>query len=322
MIEILIKQYKLFNIDDYYLHYCINNNLMVYTKINKDNFNKIHIIHIIKINILHIYNFISSNKFLPYHQIIYGEKIQELCDVVIGSQSSLLFNPNNMYFSKELKLIDNIDINKYKTLFVFTHDLDKFYNNYDISDKILITHNSDHEINKKYNCKKHFCQNNFIKDNISIPIGIENNQWFNHNLLIEVLNMNITKNKLIYFNFNLNTHPSRINCYNILKNKLIKNNNLPKKEYFIELAKHKYCICPRGNGLDTHRLWECLYLDVIPIMIKDDNINISNLPIIFLEKWEDLDINNLPNIFKNLENSKLTLSYYKDLLEFYNNVNY
>ena len=86
------------------------------------------------------------------------------------------------------------------------------------------------------------------------------------------------------------------------------NIKLSKEEYFKELKRHKYAICPRGNGLDTHRLWECLYLDVIPIMLKSDSTNISGLPIIYLDKWEDLG--NLTNKFINQQLSKISMSFY------------
>jgi len=126
--------------------------------------------------------------------------------------------------------------------------------------------------------------------------------------------MNIQKTKDVYFYFSLYTHKSRANCYNKLKNKLLWNISRDKEEYFIELASHKYCICPRGNGIDTHRIWEALYLNVIPIVIESDFINIHNLPIIILKNWDELDINNLQNNFNNQENSKLTMDYYKNIL--------
>jgi len=74
-------------------------------------------------------------------------------------------------------------------------------------------------------------------------------------------------------------------------------------------------ICPRGNGLDTHRLWECFYLDVIPIMIEADVVNIDNLPIIILNSWDDFNEDQLYKEFTNIKNSKVTMSYYKDLIQ-------
>ena len=122
----------------------------------------------------------------------------------------------------------------------------------------------------------------------------------------------IKKEKNIYFLFSLNTHSSRRECFDKLKNKLEWNKSLSKEDYFIELKKHKYAICPRGNGLDTHRIWECLYLDVIPIMLIKDCINIDNLPIIYLNDWNELDITKLTYSFQNIKLSKLTMNYYKD----------
>ncbi len=114
--------------------------------------------------------------------------------------------------------------------------------------------------------------------------------------------------------FSLNTHSSRIACYETLINKLEWNKQLSKEDYFIELKKHKYAICPRGNGLDTHRIWECFYLDVIPIMLKKDYLGIDFLPIIYLNDWDDLDLNNINNKFQNIEFKKLFMNYYENEL--------
>jgi hypothetical protein len=267
-----------------------------------------------------INDWISSTSLLYDNEIISGEKIQFLADIVCGTQSSIQWNPNNFIFSKIISSIDILNnIKNYKSIFVFTHDLDIFINkfNEEIYDKIIITHNSDHEISKIINTKIHFAQNCLIKNInlIPIPIGIENNQWFDNNLFHKVRKMNINKTKNIYFYFNLNTHNTRTNCYNTLNQFLEWNTRKPKLEYFIELAKHKYAVCPRGNGLDTHRIWECLYLNVIPIVLKNDFINIENLPIIIVNDWQEV-INITTNIrFNNIKLSKLTIKYYNNLIK-------
>ena len=383
--DILIKQYKLFNNDNFIINYICKNNIMVYGKLNENNnynesnesnesnennenkclcffsnetlllfnFKKksdniqkepIYIncdeivykydennlripyynnkkIFAIKINLKEIFNFISSTLFIYDNQIICGEYIQNLADIVIGTKNSLLFNSNNIIFSKEMCTIDELtNISKYKFIFVFTHDLEEFYKKFEknLFDKILISHNSDHGISYIKNIKLHLAQNCLINNSnlVPLPIGIQNTQWFDHNIFSNIRKMNIKKSKDIYFYFNMDTHSSRYNCYNILKNKLEWNVNRNKVEYFIELSKHKYAICPRGNGIDTHRIWECLYLNVIPIVLKEDNIKIDNLPIIFIDKWEDIDNINFLNIqFKNQELNKITINYYKNILE-------
>jgi hypothetical protein len=344
--DIYINQYKLFNTNMNLLDYVIYNKIMVYDKItdssillNSKNinymdlefyydennyripyYNKEKIICISIINDDEI-NYISSMTLIPDHKIIFGENIQLLADIVVGSLSSLQFNPNNRYCSKKISLIENLkDIKEYKIIFVFTHDLELFYNKFEnnINDKIIISHNSDHEITYIKNVKMHLGQNNLIRhDNLlPIPIGIENRHWFNHNIFHEVRQMKIKKTKDIYFFFNLNTHPSRKVCFNILKKELEWNNMKNKQDYFIELAKHKYAICPRGNGIDTHRIWECLYLDVIPIVIEPDFPNIDNLPIIVLKDWDQISLRKdiFPTSYKNQYIDKLSMDYYKNII--------
>lgn len=338
--NILIQQYKLFNNNNLMIDYILYHAIMIYDEINDPNLllnveyinykdlefrldsNNLRIPYLnnqkiiaIKINLNNIYNYISSLKLISNDQIICGEYIQNLADIVIGNETSLSFNPNNLFFSKKINTINNLNnINDYNIIFIFTHDLEFFYNKFEnnLSNKIIISHNSDNEIKYIKNVKFHLAQNCLIKNNklLSIPIGIENSQWFDHKIFYNVRKMNLLKNKNIYFYFNMNTHPSRINCYNELKDKLTWNSKKNKEEYFIELSQHKYAICPRGNGIDTHRIWECLYLNVIPIIIKSDFLNIDNLPIIILDNWSDIDnINNYK--FINQISEKLTLNYYK-----------
>jgi hypothetical protein len=197
----------------------------------------------------------------------------------------------------------------------------------DLSDKIIISHNSDHEISYIKNVKLHLTQNCLINRNqnsswikskiVPVPIGIENTQWFNHEIFHKIRKLGIEKTKDVYFYFNLKTpktYKFRIDCYNKLKDKLTWNSSKSKENYFIELASHKYSICPRGNGLDTHRIWESLYLNVIPIVIESDFNNIQNLPIIVLKDWSDFNIDNLQTKFINQENNKLTVNYYESII--------
>lgn len=62
-------------------------------------------------------------------------------------------------------------------------------------------------------------------------------------------------------------------------------------KYLMQLRKHKFVLCPEGNGVDTHRLWETLYMGGVPIIQKSNFLpNIVNsLPVLQLDKWEDLN---------------------------------
>ncbi len=349
--DILINQYLLFNVyNEEHIHFILNNNYIIYNdyitidfndnkiynfndiiwNFNENNY-KIPFQNNTKINFIkvtddkNIYNYISSNSILPDNTIICGENIQYLCDIVITKYELIYCNPNIYNFSKNIKFITELDnIDEYNTIFIKTDILKEFYDKYKtmIKNKIIITHNSDLEINESYikylNLTefKQLSQNCLIKHNnlIPIPIGIENRQWFDHNIFHNIRKRtDIKKTKDVYFYFSLETHPSRIECYNKLKDKLIWNEKKNKENYFIELKKHKYAICPRGNGIDTHRIWECLYLDVIPIVISLDYINIDNLPIIVLNDWNDFNKSNLSNKFSDIINKKITIDYFSEL---------
>jgi hypothetical protein len=350
--EILINQYLLFN--DYNendINFILNNNFIIYNQYNLINFEYYYKIlnydEIIwefndnnykipyhdnkKINFIkftnekNIYDLISSNSLLPDEEIICGENIQKICDVVIVTNNVINCNPNIYSFSKNIKYINELDnLDDYNSIFVKTDILKDFYNKFGnmTHDKIIFTHNSDIEIDISYIknlniLSKQISQNCLFSHPklIPLPIGIENRQWFDHSIFHNIrTRKDIKKTKDFYFFFSVDTHYSRINCYNSLKDKLIWNTKRNKEEYFIELKKHKYAICPRGNGIDTHRLWECLYLDVIPIVISSDFINLNNLPIIVLENWEEFNQEIIINKFDNLINSKVVINYYSNFL--------
>ena len=65
-----------------------------------------------------------------------------------------------------------------------------------------------------------------------------------------------------------------------------------EEDYFNYLATFNFGICPEGNGIDSHRLWECFYLKVIPIVLNNPFIekvkNKYNLPMIILNDWNEL----------------------------------
>lgn len=278
-----------------------------------------------------IYDYISTASVIhDDDQIICGENFLSLADCFIGSVYSLHANPNTPRFSKQNIHIDCISDTDdlfiaQKRIFVKTDDIQHFYERFqsNLEDKIIITHNSDHEISRQgfgehiKKVKRQFSQNcSFIDEEnnklVSIPIGIENRMWFDHDILHRVRKrQDIPKTKGVYFFFSLGTHPSRQECYNALRDWLEFNQPRAREDYFVELKRHKYAICPRGNGLDTHRLWECLYLDVIPIMLKTDSVNIGNLPVIYVDSWDDVDVSNTnPIRFKNQELSKITMNHW------------
>jgi hypothetical protein len=275
-----------------------------------------------------IYDFISNTTggTINPREFISGEKIQSLADVVVGTGETLNENPNNVVFSKNMMnfTIATIeDFRKYNRIFVFTHDMPQFYEKFgdEMEGRVLITHNSDDTayIYPRLRCQ--FSQGIGTLDRrelYGLPIGIENRRWFYYPDLEQIVATVAKKTKSVYFYFSVETHSSRAECRQTLMQKcgLEWGERRAKKDYFKELALHRYCICPRGNGIDTHRIWEALYLNVIPIVIKADYTDaLCGLPIVVLKSWADFDIYTLPTVFYDQQLSKITMNYWTSLVQ-------
>ena len=93
--------------------------------------------------------------------------------------------------------------------------------------------------------------------------------------------------------------------------------------YLENLRRYAFTVCPVGNGIDTHRLWEVLYMGGIPI-IKENRILeslLQGLPFVLVKKWEQIEDNLfLQESWERLANGtfydfeKLKLNYWIDLI--------
>lgn len=234
---------------------------------------------------------------------ITGNNFKKLANYILDENG---FNINNKYYKNTIKY------------FVKTDYINIFFNSNLIQNNkfILITHNSDYGINydfHKYlqcsNLEAWYAQNVNYKHEklIPIPIGIANEQWPHGNtkILQSVIDQNYNKNQLVYANFNIKTNISqRTHCLNNI-DKSYYEYNISFDLYLKKLAKSYFSICPMGNGIDSHRIWESLYLNTVPIVEKTIHIeylkNNFNLPIIMINDWiefQNLELNK--NLYNNL----------------------
>lgn len=223
-----------------------------------------------------------------------------------------------------------------KIFYCDTHDVNNFFDNLRIDHEfILITHNSDGMVSKipiksydadfkkiPANLKKWFGQNvEVVDDRIeSIPIGLENSQWFPEIGKIEKLKRIIESPKniknLVYLNLNISNNPSvRQPIYDILSNKPYTTthygrNGLSFEDYLSNLYNHKFMVCPEGNGIDVHQPWESMYINTIPIQKKNiNNSNWRDLPVCWLDDWSQLEDEDFLNSeYIRISNSKYDLS--------------
>ena len=59
-------------------------------------------------------------------------------------------------------------------------------------------------------------------------------------------------------------------------------------EFYRRLRQAKFCIAPRGNAIETFRMWDCLYLGTIPIVVREAAFHdaLEDLPILFIDSYQ------------------------------------
>ena len=208
---------------------------------------------------------------------------------------------------------------------------------------VVITHSADMPADKDLydmmpeTVVKWFAQNAYHHGEKlhSIPIGIENAQRkeFHHqdkpSKILAKAETEKTYKNLCYLNCSIWTHrDERAECYRHLAGKpwvtTVTNPNLFDFDGFIDnIYRHKFVACPRGNGIDTHRTWETLYLDSIPIERPNpSNAFWRDLPICFVQNWHEVTADFLTREYDRIMNTewnldKLFSPYWEKLIKSY-----
>ncbi len=250
--------------------------------------------------------------------ILTGEKIQELADCYIGKQSDFEFNPRIFSQSTKFVYLDSLHSswNNPPIIFCYSNHIEEFSKkiNNIMNKCILILGNSDENITldkctpllNYINIVHIFTQNMMcIHPKISfIPIGIANSQWLHGNLSVfsnnQLESFIKSKNNSIFCSFNINTNKDvRKKCMDTMVKFGIQNYTFASQlDYINILAMHNYCICPRGNGVDTHRFWEAQLLKVVPIVDKNiftEYLYAQGYPCILVDNWDTFDIYSIPS---------------------------
>jgi len=305
------------------------------------------------INNLHIHSKqlyqASSIYDIAYKDIITGDRICELCDIIITRPDINQFHKNIDHLNNKKLIIgchfnnisdnDILNINKmflnYSNkkkikIFIYTHmlsDVVKYIFNNPKFDKgslkfIIYLHNSDHSldslaglefVDKIYSQNPNIPLNNQVK---LLPIGIANSMWAHGNLIdlytISSKSYLLKKTNNLYINFSKETYILREKWLNeCLELGLRTNSNKPFKEYLEELGSCYFSFCPRGNGEDCHRIWESLYVGTIPVLIGSSKNFMKMLEVLGIPFIEISAISEL------LELDRLALVRYNDFIKKY-----
>ncbi len=248
-----------------------------------------------------------------FSEVLTKEQFNELnpenIDILYENNSHICYQKNQISISSE-SIIFCINT----SLDILFHHVKKL----NINDLVLITNQTDERVSKRIFNKlpKQFSEwysINVDYDHKSlhpIPLGISNGyekslSFAENNLTIDADLFNKEKQNLLYLSFEDRTN---IRLRSGLKSyfqkyewaKIINNKN-ELNEYENDLKNSNFVLCPQGNGIDTHRIWEALYFGAIPIVKSQVGLNkFKKLPILYVEKFSDVTEDLLLSFLNNL----------------------
>ena len=210
----------------------------------------------------------SLNKGKINYPYLSGDAFKALCDLVIDQDS--LDIPG-----LEQKIPDA------RIIFCRSNVVEELFHRFGnvIRARVLIAGNSDRDFTEELNIPPSFehvlLQNSFISDGKRIhtlPIGLENQKLGINGLPknFKSINMASGRRKEVLVGPFSPTHPSRIGLlekyekevgpWQTLNSWIFPDRLVRRYEEFT------FVLSPRGNGVDTHRVWESLYKGAHPIL--------------------------------------------------------
>lgn len=96
----------------------------------------------------------------------------------------------------------------------------------------------------------------------------------------------------IYANFTQTTNDAkRQACILAVKdNPLVTwKTGLTVTEYYADLCRAKFVLCPEGTGMDTHRVYESLFCGATPVVLRNSLAHLyEKLPVCIVNSWTDV----------------------------------
>jgi len=276
---------------------------------------------------------LNSFNFARKSNIVYSEVVSKSQFENLKNKNLQVIEENQGYIFykvKEFELKENDII--FSNLFT-VNELFYELNKYDCYKNIkLITHQSDIAVNKKMFVKKPKCISEWysinVKDKVEgltpIPIGLSND-YSNKNLTkkyysrLKKVNFNEKINKL-YINFEVNTNFAEryylIKFFSQQSWAKVETKKLSLEEYVENLNKYKFVLCPPGNGMDTHRMWEVLYSNSVPVIKNYLTYKPANeLGVLKISNFTDITEELLKSYDKETSyNEKLSTDYWFEII--------
>jgi hypothetical protein len=257
-------------------------------------------------------------------EVITDTTFANLADVVIERDG--IFKPEHIATMKARNCV----------VFCQTDSLQKVFDTMqslgaDCKKYILITHRSDYTIDEsRYNTKhpavvKWYAANaNILRpDLVSIPLGMESPGCMGYSdhpeVLEKILHEPREQKNLVYMNFSRTTQPRRQLWADHFKGCpwVTEKHKVPFEEFIRDCYTHDFVLSPEGNGIDTHRTWEALYMGAIPIVENSVFINSFNLSVVMVDDVSVITKEYLESIVTNVRylNQETRMSYWKNRID-------
>jgi len=208
------------------------------------------------------------------------------------------------------------------------------------SQNVIVAGHSDYPLTEEivhgYPDSRFFAVNSQSSRVIGLPLGITNNTneselhriYGNIPMMLEVVKNPRQIKNLAYLNISVGTYPSErvpikeaFGTLSWVTQGEPANTMEGRKKFLEEVRNHTFVFCPRGNGIDTHRMWETLYMGSIPIVKRDiAHAGWMDLPILFVDDWNEVTEEFLLAEQKRIESStwnmeKLRVGYWINLIK-------
>jgi len=139
-------------------------------------------------------------------------------------------------------------------------------------------------------CAPHIT-NPFNSTGLCLPVGVEE-LALARNGRLKNLSFQSIKSKRVLVGPFAQTHTSRQEFLDWKSNDIftVPLKRLSIDKYAIMAGQHQFVICPRGNGVDTHRFWETLYRGSVPIVENTEWAQYfrgHGIPMIIVENFEE-----------------------------------
>lgn len=265
--------------------------------------------------------------------VICGGQLKNRCGIVCDYTNSSVCDIPDLDLSEEVCFYVKEDNGVVFCNPIFLSHLVKHV---DLSDKLLITHNTDASLISYQDGKATFkylsgqewevsnlypkswlAQNSLVKHIPPLPLGVTDND------IMDFDATHIVKDKVLYKNFGIqNNPPERELCdrYVQVPNEYAIGSN--RQRYYESLAQSYFTVSPNGFGVDCHRHWEALYFNCIPIVRRNTMTEFYStlFPMLLIDDWTHFRIGDYTKqlhteLISSFDRSLLDIDVYINLIK-------